>query len=123
MKKSTKNHPSIQQKPPHLTSGFTKTITKTKQQVAPNTRPNFRGANNKYNEFEHLLLNHNQPAVNKITEEDKFHVFQKSITRRGHKLLADDHYYSHDHTNECPPDVQEGVRQRRYARSRQIQVE
>ena len=36
---------------------------------------NFRGTKDKYNEFEHLLLNHFGPIANKIAEEDKIHFF------------------------------------------------
>ena len=41
--------------------------------------PNFRGIKDKYNEFEHLLLNHFRPIANKITEEDKIHFFQSLL--------------------------------------------
>ena len=41
--------------------------------------PNFRGTKDKYNEFEHLLLNHFRPIANKITEEDKIHFFQSLL--------------------------------------------
>ena len=41
--------------------------------------PNFRGTKDKYNAFEHLLLNHFRLIVNKITEKDKIHFFQSLL--------------------------------------------
>ena len=41
--------------------------------------PNFRGAKDKYNEFEQFLLNHFEPKANKLTEEDNTHFFQSLL--------------------------------------------
>ena len=54
---------------------FQKTYTKLLQTHVPN----FRGTKDKYNEFEHLLLNHFRPIAKKITEEDKIHFFQSLL--------------------------------------------
>ena len=40
---------------------------------------NFRGQNDKFVEFEHLLLNHLSPLANKITEKNKLHFFQSLL--------------------------------------------
>ena len=41
--------------------------------------PNFKGQQDKYNEFEHLLMNHLRPISNKLTEEEKIHFFQSLL--------------------------------------------
>ena len=51
-------------------------LQKTNTKLLQTHVPNFRGSTDKYNEFEHLLLNHFRPIANKITEEDKIHSFQ-----------------------------------------------
>ena len=54
-------------------------LQKTNTKLLQTHVPNFRGPKDKYNEFEHLLLNHFGPIANKITEEDKFHFFQSLL--------------------------------------------
>ena len=49
-------------------------LQKTNTKLLQTHVPNFRGSKAKYNEFEHLLLNHFRPIANKITEEDKIHL-------------------------------------------------
>ena len=41
--------------------------------------PNIRGQKDKFEEFQHLLLNHLSPVANKITEENKLHFFQSLL--------------------------------------------
>ena len=43
-------------------------------------RPTFKGQKERYNEFEHLLLNHIRPFQNKITDEENF-IFFTSLLR------------------------------------------
>ena len=54
-------------------------LQKTNTKLLQTHVPNFRGSKDKYNEFEHLLLNHFRPIANKITEEDKIHFFQSLL--------------------------------------------
>ena len=54
-----------------------KTSTSTK--LLQTHVPNFKGQKEKYNEFEHLLLNHLRPIANKLTEEEKIHFFQSLL--------------------------------------------
>ena len=54
-------------------------LQKTNTKLLQTHVPNFRGYKDKYNEFEHLLLNHFRPIANKITEEDKIHFFQSLL--------------------------------------------
>ena len=51
-------------------------LQKTNTKLLHTHVPIFRGTKDKYNGFEHLLLNHFRPIANKITEEDKIHFFQ-----------------------------------------------
>ena len=41
--------------------------------------PKFRGARDKYNEFEHLLTNHLRPYQHRVTEEQKLRFFQSLL--------------------------------------------
>ena len=54
-------------------------LQKTNTKLLQTHVPNFRGSKDKYNEFEHILLNHFRPIANKITEEDKIHFFQSLL--------------------------------------------
>ena len=54
-------------------------LQKTNTKLLQTHVPTFRGSKDKYNEFEHLLLNNFRPIANKITEEDKIHVFQSLL--------------------------------------------
>ena len=54
-------------------------MQKTNTKLLQTHVPNFRGTKDKYNEFEHLLLNHFRPFANKITEEDIIHFFQSLL--------------------------------------------
>ena len=54
-------------------------LQKTNTKLLQTHVSNFRGTKDKYNEFEHLLLNHFRPIANKITEEDKIHFFQSLL--------------------------------------------
>ena len=56
-----------------------KKLQKTNTKLLQTHVPNFRSSKDKYNEFEHLLLNHFRPIANKITEEDKLHFFQSLL--------------------------------------------
>ena len=57
-------------------------LQKTNTKLHQTHVPNFRGTEDKYNEFEHLLLNHFRPIANKITEEDKIHFSEAySVTK------------------------------------------
>ena len=54
-------------------------LQKTNTELLQTHVPNFRGTKDKYNEIEHLLLNHFRPIANKITGEDKIHFFQSLL--------------------------------------------
>ena len=54
-------------------------LQKTNTKLLQTHVPNFCGTKDKYNEFEHLLLNHFRPTANKITEEDKIHLFRSLL--------------------------------------------
>ena len=54
-------------------------LQKTNTKLLQTHVSNFRGTKDKYNEFEHLLLNHFRPIANKITEEDKIRFFQSLL--------------------------------------------
>ena len=54
-------------------------IQKTNTKLLQTHVPNFKGQREKYNEFEHLLLNHIKPVANKISEEEKIHFFQSLL--------------------------------------------
>ena len=54
-------------------------LQKTNAKLLQTHVPNFRGTKDKYNDFEHLLLNHFRPIANKLTEEDKIHFFQSLL--------------------------------------------
>ena len=41
--------------------------------------PNFRGAEDNYNDFVHILLNHFHPTVYKTTEEEKINYIRNSL--------------------------------------------
>ena len=49
------------------------------QKVLSTQVPNFRGSKDKFNEFEHLLLNHLRPHQNRLTEEAKLQYFQSLL--------------------------------------------
>ena len=54
-------------------------MQKNKHEITANTCSKFHGTKDKYNEFEHLLLNRFRPIANKINEEDKIHFFQSLL--------------------------------------------
>ena len=94
-------------------------LQKTNTKLLQTHVPNFRGSKDKYNEFEHLLLNHFRPIANKITEEDKIHFFQS--------LLRDEaiDFWQTITINPTttPATIQKRVRKRRYERSCALQME
>ena len=53
----------------HLRSTMGETLTQPK--ILQTQVPLFKGNRDKYNEFEHLLLNHIRPHAHKLTEEQK----------------------------------------------------
>ena len=61
----------------HLRSTMGETLTQPK--ILQTQVPLFKGNRDKYNEFEHLLLNHLRPHANKLTEEQKLNYFQSLL--------------------------------------------
>ena len=80
MTKNTKTHPAIPESALlNAIQDRPRKLQKTNTKLLQTHVPNFRGSKDKYNEFEHLLLNHFRPIANKITEEDKIHFFQSLL--------------------------------------------
>ena len=61
----------------HLRSTMGETLTHPK--ILQTQVPLFKGNRDKYNEFEHLLLNHLRPHAHKLTEEQKLNYFQSLL--------------------------------------------
>ena len=61
----------------HLRSTMGETLTQPK--ILQTQVPLFKGNRDKYNEFEHLLLNHLRPHAHKLTEEQKHNYFQSLL--------------------------------------------
>ena len=61
----------------HLRSTMGETLTQPK--ILQTQVPLFKGNRDKYNEFEHLLLNHLRPHAHKLTEEQKLNYFQSLL--------------------------------------------
>ena len=61
----------------HLRSTMGETLTQP--QILQTQVPLFKGNRDKYNEFEHLLLNHLRPHAHKLTEEQKLNYFQSLL--------------------------------------------
>ena len=61
----------------HLRNTMGDTITQPK--ILQTQVPLFKGNREKYNEFEHLLLNHLRQHVHKLTEEQKVNYFQSLL--------------------------------------------
>ena len=61
----------------HLRSSMTDGVLQPK--ILQTQVPLFKGNREKYNEFEHLLLNHLRPHMNRLTEEQKLNYFQSLL--------------------------------------------
>ena len=61
----------------HLRSTMGETLTHPK--ILQTQVPLFKGNRDKYNEFEHLLLNHLRPHAHKLTEEQKLNYFRSLL--------------------------------------------
>ena len=61
----------------HLRSTMGEILTQPK--ILQTQVPLFKGNRDKYNEFEHLLLNHLRPHAHKLTEEQKLNYFQSLL--------------------------------------------
>ena len=83
------------------------------QKVLSTQVPNFRGSKDKFNEFEHLLLNHLRPHQNRLTEEAKLQYFQSLLRDESHRILANIAHQLRNNPQRRPTIIQQRIHQGR----------
>ena len=104
----------------HLRDTMTDTVQHPK--ILHTQVPLFRGNREKYNEFEHLLLNHLRPHQHKLSEEQKLTYFQSLLRDDAIEFWQSLKKNEPDNTGPSTALLQEGIRKRRFEGSGQIQI-